>query len=254
MSFKVDWSLPRLMQALHKRVEQDLKTAREALGHPVAKGDGSEAVWATLFTKYLPQRYAVEKATIVDSNGQFSDQIDIVLFDRQYTPLIFEHQNQIVVPVEAVYALFEAKQDIKAGYVRYAQKKVATVRRLHRTSAQVQTIDGPRTAKPQPILAGFLAFENTWRPATIGKNLLPLLAADQGLGRLDFGCIAVYGTFGCQGANSVTATPHDKATTCFLLELITRLQRIGTVPAIDMSAYARWLARENRPRIRQPRR
>ena len=45
MSFKVDWSLPRLMQALHKRVEQDLKTAREALGHPVAKGDGSEAVW-----------------------------------------------------------------------------------------------------------------------------------------------------------------------------------------------------------------
>ena len=54
------------------------------------------------------------KATIVDSNGQFSDQIDIVLFDRQYTPLIFEHQNEIVVPVEAVYALFEAKQEIKA--------------------------------------------------------------------------------------------------------------------------------------------
>ncbi len=69
--------------ALHERVAQDLKTAREALGHPVAKGDGSEAVWTTLFRKYLPQRYAVDKATIVDSKGQFSDQIDIVLFDRQ---------------------------------------------------------------------------------------------------------------------------------------------------------------------------
>ena len=48
------------MQALHERVAQDLKTAREALGHPVAKGDGSEAVWTTLFRKYLPQRYAVD--------------------------------------------------------------------------------------------------------------------------------------------------------------------------------------------------
>jgi len=243
MSFKVVWSLPRLMRALHERVEQDLKTAREALGHPVAKGDGSEAVWTTLFRKYLPQRYAVGKATIVDSNGRFSDQIDIVLFDRQYTPLIFEHQEQIIVPVEAVYALFEAKQDIKARYVRYAQQKVATVRRLHRTSAPVRTIDGPRTAKPQPILAGYLAFENSWTAATTGKNLSQILASEQKEGRLDFGCIAAYGTFSRQGANRVTCAPHDKATTCFLLELITRLQRIGTAPAIDMAAYARWLAR-----------
>ena len=170
---KSEWSLPRLMQALHERVEQDLKTTREALAHPSAKGDSSEAVWTTLFTKYLPQRYAAAKATIVDSNGQFSDQIDIVLFDRQYTPLIFEHQNQIVVPAEAVYALFEAKQDIRPRYVRYAQQKVATVRRLHRTSVPVQTIGGPRTATPQPILAGFLAFENTWKTADIGKYLRP---------------------------------------------------------------------------------
>ena len=94
-----------------------------------------------------------------------------MLFDRQYTPLIFEHQNEIVVPAEAVYALFEAKQEIKAEFVRYAQQKVATVRRLHRTSAPVQTIDGQRTARPQPILAGFLAFESHWKTATIGKYL-----------------------------------------------------------------------------------
>jgi len=244
MSPKSEWSLPRLMQALHQRVEQDLKTTREALAHPSAKGDSSEAVWSTLFTKYLPQRYAVAKATIVDSNGKFSDQIDIVLFDRQYTPLIFEHRDQIIVPAEAVYALFEAKQDIRPRYVRYAQKKVASVRRLHRTSVPVQTIDGRRTAKPQPILAGFLAFENTWKTADMGKYLSPLLDADQGEGRMDFGCIAAYGTFGCEGANCITPAPHDKAATCFLLELITRLQRIGTAPAIDMAAYARWLVRE----------
>ncbi len=245
MSPRVQWSLSKLMQALHENVEQDLKATRAAMAHASAKGESSEAVWRTLFTKYLPQRYAVAKATIVDSNGQFSDQIDLVLFDRQYTPLIFEHHGQIIVPVEAVYALFEAKQDIRSDHVKYAQRKAASVRRLHRTSAPVQTIDGRRTATPQPILAGFLAFENKWKTAIIGKNLSPLLAADQGEGRLDFGCIAAYGTFGCQGADCLTWTHHHKATTSFLLELITRLQRMGTAPAIDMAAYARWLARES---------
>jgi hypothetical protein len=242
MSPKSDWSLPKLMRAQHERVEQDLKASREAVAHPSAKGDSSEAVWTSLFTRYLPQRYAAAKATIVDSNRQFSDQIDIVLFDRQYTPLIFEHHGQVIVPVEAVYALFEAKQDIRAHFVKYAQRKVSSVHRLHRTSVPVQTIDGQRTATPQPILGGFLAFESKWTAATIGKNFPPLLAADQGEGRLDFGCIASHGTFGCEGADYVTWAPHRRATTCFLLELITRLQRMGTAPAIDMGAYARWLS------------
>jgi hypothetical protein len=241
---KSGWSLPKLMQGLHERVAQDLKIAREALGHPVAKGDGSEAVWTSLFRKYLPQRYAAAKGTIVDSRGLFSDEIDVVLFDRQYTPLIFQHENEIVVPVEAVYAVFESKQEINTGFIQYAQQKVATVRRLHRTSAQVQTIDGPRTATPQPILGGFLAFESGWKTTPIDEYLSKALSSDQSDGRLDLGCIAAYGTFGCEGANCLSSAPHDRATTCFLLELITRLQGIGTAPAIDMTAYAPWLVSE----------
>jgi len=37
------------MEGLHERVAQDLRTARETLGHPGAKGDGSEKVWIKLF-------------------------------------------------------------------------------------------------------------------------------------------------------------------------------------------------------------
>jgi hypothetical protein len=237
---KPNWSLPQLMQGLHVRVAQDLKIARETLAHPVAKGDGSEAVWISLFKKYLPQRYEAKKATIVDSLGKFSDQIDVVLFDRQYTPLIFQHENEVVVPIEAVYAVFESKQEINARNVRYAQRKVATVRQLRRTSAEVQTIDGKRMAVPQHILGGFLAFENGWKEP-LEKRLYKALSEDQADGRLDLGCIAAYGTFGCEGADCLSAAQHERATTCFLLEIITRLQGIGTAPAIDMAAYAKWL-------------
>ncbi len=34
----------------------------------------------------------------------------MVVFDRQYSPFIFNYQNQTIIPAEGVYAVFEAKQ------------------------------------------------------------------------------------------------------------------------------------------------
>ena len=239
----VSWSLPVLMQGLHDRVSADLKAARAGIGHPGAKGDGSERVWHKLFKTYLPMRYAADKATVMDSKGDFSNEIDVVLYDRQYTFLIFELEGVKVIPAEAVYAVFESKQEINSQHIEYAQRKAASVRGLHRTSAEVMTIDGPKTARLQPILAGFLAFENGWK-SDPGEFIAKALSKEQGNGRLDIGCIAAYGTFGCEDANCQTTVQHDKAVTSFLLDLVTKLQKIGTAPAIDMTAYAKWLRRD----------
>jgi hypothetical protein len=231
------------MQGLHDRVTADLQAARAAIAHPGAKGDGSEKVWHRLFKTYLPMRYVVDKATIMDSKGAFSHEIDVVLYDRQYTFLIFELEGVKVIPIEAVYAVFESKQEINGEHIEYAQRKAASVRGLHRTSAEVMTIDGPKTATPQPILAGFLAFENGWK-SDPGVFLEKAFAGVAESGRLDLGCIAAYGTFGCEGRECHTTIQHDKSVTCFLLDLITKLQKIGTAPAIDMAAYAKWLQNE----------
>ena len=110
-----NWSLSQLLAGLHDDIETRLATARKAFGHPTTKGDASERVWLELLQTYLPSRYKSEKAHVVDSNGVFSDQIDVVIFDRQYSPFIFHYEGQIVVPAESVYALFEAKQAINAG-------------------------------------------------------------------------------------------------------------------------------------------
>jgi hypothetical protein len=49
-------------------------------------------------------------AHLVDCEGKFRDQIDVVVFDRQYSPFIFRYEGQTIVPAESVYAAFEAKQ------------------------------------------------------------------------------------------------------------------------------------------------
>ncbi len=107
-----EWSLSQLLSGLHDDIQQRLETVRKSFGHPGTKGDASESVWLELFKKYLPERYSADTAHVVDSNGDFSEQIDVVIFDRQYTPFIFRYEGKVIIPAESVYAVFEAKQSV----------------------------------------------------------------------------------------------------------------------------------------------
>lgn len=236
------WSLSKLLAGLHDDIEQRLARARASFGHPVVKGDASEHVWLELLQTYLPLRYRAEKAHVVDSDGTFSEQIDVVIFDRQYSPFIFKFEGQMIIPAESVYAVFEAKQAINAGQIDYAQKKVATVRRLHRTSLPIPYAGGTYPPKPLAhILGGILTFESDWSPP-LGDPLIAALSQSPG-DRLDIGCVAAHGMFGCDDTGCQVIAPVGKPATALLLELIARLQNSATVPMIDTRAYARWLER-----------
>ncbi len=237
------WSLSDLLAGLHDDIEHRLAAARKLIGHPGTKGDASEHVWLELLQNYLPARYSAERAHVVDSNGVFSDQIDVVIFDRQYSPLIFQHEGQIIIPAESIYAVFEAKQTISAGIIDYAQRKVASVRRLHRTSLPIPHAGGTFSPKAlSPIIGGILSFDSEWNPP-LGDSLITALSKDTAEGLLNIGCVASHGTFGCDDASCYSVYPPGKPATAFLLELIARLQSLGTVPMIDTRAYAQWLTK-----------
>lgn len=235
-----NWSLTQLLAGLHDDIEQRLSIARKSFNHPGTKGSASENVWLQLLQTYLPQRYQAASAHVVDSLGRFSDQIDVVVFDRQYSPFIFKFEGQVIVPAESVYAVFEAKQVINAGQVNYAQDKIQTVRKLTRTSLPIPHAGGTYPPKPLPyILAGLLTFESDWSPP-MGQPLLDALGTEAER-RLDLGCVAAHGTFFCEETGCYVVTPQGKPATAFLLELIARLQTSGTVPMINVRAYAKWL-------------
>jgi hypothetical protein len=236
------WSLTQLLAGLHDDIESRLALARKSFGHPVTKGDASERVWLDLLKTYLPRRYQAETAHVVDSAGAFSQQIDIVIFDRQYSPFIFHFEGQIIVPAESVYAAFEAKQAINAAQVAYAQEKVASVRALHRTSLPIPHAGGTYDPRPlTPILGGLLTFESDWTPP-LGKALEEALQNGDQAGRLDLGCIAAHGGYALDPSGTFVLSSQGKPASAFLLELIARLQATATVPMIDIRAYARWLA------------
>jgi len=236
------WSLSRLLEGLHDDIQQRLKISSNSLIHPVTKGDASERVWLTLLQNYLPQRYQAETAHVVDSKGNFSQQIDVVIFDRQYSPFIFKFEGQTIIPAESVYAVFESKQTLNAEHVAYAQEKAASVRRLHRTSLPIPYAQGTYPAKPLiPILGGLLTFKSDWTPA-FGDPLKKALTKGDANSRLDLGCVAAEGHFIFdQPSERYLFTDAGKPATAFLFNLISLLQFSGTVPMIDVQAYAKWL-------------
>lgn len=238
------WSLSELLAGLHDDIERRLYTVRKTIGHSGSKGDASETVWLELLNDYLPRRYQAETAHVVDSNGVFSDQIDVVVFDRQYSPFIFHYEGQTIVPAESVYAVFEAKQAIDAGEVKYARGKVASVRKLHRTSLPIPHAGGTYPPKALiPIYGGILTFESEWNPA-MGDTLVKALAEDGEKDRLEIGCIAAHGFFHWDNERSTyDIVLGGKPATAFLFKLISMLQFSGTVPMIDVQSYAAWLSK-----------
>ncbi len=238
-----EWSLAELFKSLHSKIDEELRIAKTAIEHPGTKGDTSEAIWIELLKTYLPNRYQVCGGHVVDSEGVFSDQIDIVIFDRQYSPFIFDFMGAKVVPAESVYAIFEAKQVMTAAHIEYAKAKITSVRQLTRTSLPIPTATGTAEPKqPQHIIGGILAFESSWNPE-LGDTLVSVLQAElTEMNRLDIGCVSAHGLFRYNADKKIFETVLSKsAATKFLLELMLELQSKATVPMIDITAYSRWL-------------
>ena len=235
-------NLANLLGGMHENVRTNLELARKNFSHPGTKGDAAENVWISLFNEYLPARYTAEKAHIVDSTGQQSDQIDVVVFDRQYTPFVFKMGGQITIPAESVYAVFETKQTLNADNIQYAKDKIASVRKLHRTSLPIPHAGGTYPAKPPiPVIGGFLSLEGDWKPP-LGSSLTKNLATKNDQERIDIGCVAAHGSFQWNADQHKYCIDESKtAASKFVFQLISRLQFSGTVPMIDVMSYARWL-------------
>ena len=198
-----------------------------------------------MLSRHLPSRYQVSKATIVGSSGKLSDEIDIVIHDRHYSPLIFEHQGATYLPSESVYAVFEIKQALGGEEIEYAGKKAKSVRILRRTSAMIPYAAGKYKPKDHaPILAGILALDSGWK-LPFENRLRPHLHSAPVQERLDLGCAvrdaafeAVYSTRGLLG---LTVSDANSSLGFFFIRLLARLQAVGTVPAIDLEKYSRAL-------------
>lgn len=219
-------------------VEANLRSSNR-IRHQGDKGEVNEEYFIEFLRRYLPNRYTVDKAMVIDSRGNTSDSIDVVVFDRQYTPTLLDSEKHRYVPSESVYAVFECKPTINKTYLTYAGDKAASVRRLHRTSIPIAHAGGSYPAKkPHDIIAGILAIDVDWADG-LGASFRENHSSLTGEFALDCGFAAsgtCFDAFNEDG--SLTFGPAKNSLAYFAFRLLSRLQACATVPAVDWAAYA----------------
>lgn len=257
--------LKQLFNGLQKQMSAQLNTNREFIEHPGSKGDALENAWIEWLRKYLPNRYCVDKAIVIDHEGNTSHQMDIVIYDNWFTPFIFNQNGFYYIPAEGVYAVFEVKPDIQGNvgqktYLDYAGEKIESVRVLKREAASF--INGGTKYNPRPltkILGGILSSTNSYTHQnndTIEKHLKQL----NNLRSIDLGCIADFGSFyidynpneeikkvgqepyldfySNRKFNKIKFSNADHSFVTFFMQLTRYLQQaIGTIPAINLNKY-----------------
>lgn len=201
------------------------------LGHPVSQGDLSEVRWGKFLQTFLPSRYDVSKGFVFDSAGGVSEQIDLIIYDRFHSPLIYETGNgEKYITAESVYAVFEVKQKANKKNVEYADHKIESVVKLKRTSRAMISSGVPVPARRLThIIGGLLATES------VGQEYLKkYLAASK---YVDMICSAAGGTFH-KDQSVVSASSGEESLSSFFYLLLDELYKLGTVSAIDIRDYA----------------
>ncbi len=263
---KVD--LKHMFTGLQSQMTSQLNTNREFITHPGSKGDALENAWIEWLQKYLPNRYSVDKAIIIDHEGNTSHQIDVVIYDNWFTPFIFSQNGFHYIPAESVYAVFEVKPDIqgnvdKQSYIEYASEKIESVRVLKRTSTSM--INSGNKIKPRgltKIIGGILTSTNSFTHSN-NDTIEEHIKSQKEFKGIDIGCIADYGSFYVdyngeenfdtkdfdkrlkdyydnRSVNKIIFSNSENSLVSFFLQLTRYLQQaIGTIPAIDLNAYSK---------------
>jgi hypothetical protein len=233
--------LEKLFGGLQTQLSAVLQSGRDAFSHPGAKGAVTEEAWRQLLSDYLPTRYQVRKGFVIDHKGRCSDEIDILVIDRHYSPFLLTLGTGLYVPAESVYAAFEVKQTLNVENLDYASDKIESVRKLFRTSAPI--VNMGKTSKPRrkfPILGGILTTSSDWSPA-FGKSFSKHLKKSDRLRKIDIGFCMDAGGFElvarARPQDRMKVFTGDNSLVVFLLSLLNRLQSLGTVPAIKFDRY-----------------
>jgi len=220
-----------------------------ALEHATTCGAASEAHWLKLLNSHLPERYRASSAFIVDSHGRRSRQIDIAIYDRFYSPLIFPYESGFLVPAESVYAIVEVKQVLTRQYMRDVGCKIASVRGLNRTSVRVPYAGGSYAPKkPHRILGVLAATRSVWGTDSFRPNLVSALAQLDDSGAVDLGCVVTQGAFEIPAKRGLVLSRPAESLIYFMIRLIERLRALGNAPAVDLMAYGRSLQSMTQPK------
>ena len=103
-------SIPEYFKNISKKLNSDSDEIRTFFAsHRPSAGANREGLIAEFLKSHLPSKYEVSHGLVFSSEGEFSNQADIVICDKLNNAPLFSDRVEPIWLVEAIYSLIEVK-------------------------------------------------------------------------------------------------------------------------------------------------
>lgn len=176
-----------------RRLQAEVDTFNRLIDHQGEKGRENELSLARVLERLVPSKYGIGSGLLIDSEGNYSKQMDIVVYNNSEEPALLAQTNQVLFPVENVKLCIEVKTTADKQEIEDAVKKMTSIRDLKSTGTH-------------PSFA-FVGYQASQMAKTIAGHLKVGAQND----RLDFACILQLGMFASKAkfAPGVVETDED---------------------------------------------
>lgn len=134
----------RMIRENYSNLEQSLvnQLFLATPNHNLTTGVYRETVWKSLFEQIIPRKFCIDQGVfIMDSEGNISDEVDLAIFDEQYTPYIFNYGKIKFIPIEAVAVVIQCKSaDLKPNNLNRWVKSIDDLKTSLDSVARVMTM------------------------------------------------------------------------------------------------------------------
>ena len=114
------------------KLKAEIDQIRDSIPHSAEIGSSIEKRIRSALQEVLPGKIGVSDGFVIDSDGEVSKQMDIVLYDKLGTPIISSSEGARVFPVEATYACGEIKTQLDASTLQDTFEKCSSYKNLSR--------------------------------------------------------------------------------------------------------------------------
>ncbi|OBQ03463.1 MAG: hypothetical protein AN482_19640 [Anabaena sp. LE011-02] len=129
-----------------KRIENDIKLLVstsfevESIKHRGLRGAFRESILGQVIRKYLPFGWDLGSGEIVDSVGNSSSEVDLLIYNKSAIPPVLFSESEGCYPIESCYYVFEIKTTSTAQEIQTTLEKFRSLRNLQSLNSKIKPI------------------------------------------------------------------------------------------------------------------
>lgn len=129
-----------VIKSAAKKMQIEFEEITSQVNHRPTKGDFRENILKDFLKKYLPENFGICKGIVIDVDGNQSNQQDILIYDKSFTPRFLHTDDENVLPIESILATIEVKSTLTREELRKALDNIKSIRSLNKSFSSGQVI------------------------------------------------------------------------------------------------------------------